>query len=157
MFFTMKKGLKKLLAGVALGAMVMGASVPAFAITDTTNKYNVQFYAESDGQYVVAPWGMDDGNIASATVSADGTSVDMKFKLGEFNIMGFIPTSGYITSITDAAGKEMTTDLDKDGNADIATLATGPNNIYVLKVAVASGNLGHVTKNMYVNLTPLAE
>lgn len=74
----MKKGLKKVFAAFLVAAMALGVASPAMAITDTTGNYNVQFYAEyDDGSWDVAPYGMDDGNIAadSATLATGEENV----------------------------------------------------------------------------------
>lgn len=135
---------KKIVAGIAVGAMVMGSGVAAFAgngIVATDGK-TVQFAAQyKDGTWAAAPYDMNDANIASATALGNDSYL-LALKEGSY-VMPYATMGGVILSVTDASGAEVSTDIDGDGYADYATMTAGESNKYTLNLKTTSGESTH--------------
>lgn len=158
---------KKIVAGIALGAMVMGASVPAFAtVVENDATKDAVFYAQyNDGTWARAPHDMDDANIAEAYLNDDGT-VDLTFCDGIYNIQMGSTTramAGYVKAVYEIAGYDedgnvivgdvISEDEDIDGKADYVTLTPGADNKVAIEMVVTMGTIGHAqTQAVYLNL-----
>lgn len=112
----MRKSVKKILAGLLVGAMALCATAPAFAAdkTDATGTYKASFYAyydaDKDGtsEWAPAPMGMDTGCITSGWIynqAANMAIVGMNsFSVGTL--------TGAITDVAGSAVIGTTTDAD---------------------------------------------
>ncbi len=148
---------KKIVAGIAVGAMVMGSGVAAFAGNGfvATDGKTVQFAAQyKNGTWAAAPYDMNDANIASAEAIDDGV-YELTLKTGEYRDVPMGPTTmnmeGTIVSVTDATGEEVSVDEDGDGYADTVVMEAGASNLYVLKLEASIGSLGHnMTQTVYL-------
>ena len=143
---------KKIVAGIAVGAMVMGSGVAAFAgngVTASDGKV-VQFaaYYSSTNEWKAAPHGMNDENIASDVYDEDEELYVLTLKEGTYNIpMGetTVAMGGKIVSVTDANGDVVSVDSDNDGYADtVAMIADNGVTKYTLNVK-ATMNAGGAT------------
>ena len=103
----MKKGLKKLLAGLLVGAMALCATAPAFAadgVWDENEEYQAEFYAcydaDDDGtdEWAPAPKGMNTGCIGDWTYNT--ITKEANVDITSFTVMG---VTGTISDISGAA------------------------------------------------------
>ena len=152
---------KKLVAGVALGAMVMGASVPAFAtVLDNDATKDAVFYAQyNNGTWAAAPHDMDDANIKTAHLNNDGT-VTLTLQDGVYSIGAGM--SGYVEGIYvleyDEDGNivlndRLSEDTNDDGKDDTVTLTPGADNKVAINMVVTMGTIGHANAQaVYLNL-----
>lgn len=142
---------KKLIAGIAVGAMVMGSGVAAFAGNGilADDEKTVQFYAQyDDGHWAAAPYDMNDANIAEAYAEDDGTYT-LILQEGAYTTP--VATKGQIKTVVDANGKIVSVDADGDGYADYVNMATGESNKYTLNLQAKMGLIGHeMDKQVYL-------
>ena len=103
----MRKGLKKVLAGLLVGAMALCAGAPAFAadgVWDETESVQAEFYAyydsDDDGtsEWAPAPKGMNTGCIGTWTYDAVNNRANVD--ITSFTVMG---VTGTISDISGAA------------------------------------------------------
>ncbi len=152
---------KKIVAGIAVGAMVMGSGVAAFAGNGilADNGKTVQFaaYYGSTQTWAAAPYDMNDANIASADYDSETGEYVLALKTGSY-VMPYATMSGTIKAVyTDAElTEEVSIDLDGDGYADEVSMAPGTEttNHYYLQLEAgansSSGDNHTMTQEVYL-------
>ena len=143
----MRKGLKKVFAGLLVGAMVMGGGVAAFAGNGVTadNGKVVEFgaYHGSTQTWAAAPYDMNDANIASATYDSATGEYVLTLKTGDY-VMPYATMSGTIKAVYADADltEEISADINGDGYADVVSMAPGTatTNHYFLKLEAGANS-----------------
>ena len=137
----MKKFVTAMTAAAMSAVMVAGTALSVSAANVTNAAGDVtgecSFYRLKNDVWSAAPYGMDDGNITKAELQGDG-NIKLYFDYAEYKVMGFLPVTGGIASVTGTGVVDEGVDEDKDYCLDWAIVK--PETEFQLTICTEDGN-----------------
>ncbi len=137
----MKKISAMAMATAVVATMAVGTAISASAasVTDANNSIvgDCSFYRFKNDEWSVAPYGMDDGNIAKAELTEDG-NIKLYFDYAEYKVMGFLPVTGGIADVDGVGVIEKGEDANNDYCLDWAIIE--PDTEFSLTICTEDGN-----------------